>query len=119
MTQDEFGACGGVTRLTQSKYEKGESSPDMDYLMAIETRGVDFDFLLSGGKRSFREDAHNEYASLVGAVMRALEIAVFQRGIVLSPDQKISLIVKIFRHSRPNGEVNKNLVNDFIDAALE
>lgn len=120
-TQDKFGAGGGVTRLTQSKYESGESSPDMQYLLAIEAMGADFNYLLTGEKSSFKnaEDAHNEHASLAASVVEELEKAIKAKGAALSPEKKVRLVATIYRNSRLNSPVDKRFISDLLDLASE
>jgi transcriptional regulator with XRE-family HTH domain len=48
LDQTEFGAIGGVGRAAQSSYEKGDRSPDVDYLLRIGDAGVDVSELLTG-----------------------------------------------------------------------
>lgn len=48
LSQTDFGALAGVTRTAQLNYEKGDRSPDADYLMALMGHGVDVMYLLSG-----------------------------------------------------------------------
>jgi transcriptional regulator with XRE-family HTH domain len=48
LDQAAFGALGGVSRNTQSNYEKGERSPDVEYLLKLGDVGVDVQYLLTG-----------------------------------------------------------------------
>lgn len=48
LTQERFGAEGGVGKLAQLNYEKGERSPDAAYLSAIALAGVDVSYVLTG-----------------------------------------------------------------------
>jgi len=48
MNQVDFGALGSVTKSAQLNYEKGERSPDADYLMALIPHGIDVHYLLTG-----------------------------------------------------------------------
>lgn len=48
LNQSDFGALGKVTRSAQLNYEKGERSPDADYLSALVEHGVDVHYLLTG-----------------------------------------------------------------------
>ena len=48
--QTEFGAIGGVTKQTQLLYEKGEFSPNADYLTAIARAGADIGYILTGAR---------------------------------------------------------------------
>lgn len=51
MNQTDFAALGGVGKATQINYEKGERSPDADYLGAVAAVGVDVLYVVTG-KRS-------------------------------------------------------------------
>jgi transcriptional regulator with XRE-family HTH domain len=46
--QEVFGAKYGVSRNTQSSYEKGNSSPDAEYLARMLEDGIDVLYILSG-----------------------------------------------------------------------
>jgi len=120
-TQDEFGAGGGVTRLTQSKYEKGDSSPDMNYLIAIEEMGADFTYLLTGERSSEKsaEEVWNDQANLASAVVEELEKAINAKEAVISPEKKARLVAAIYRNSHFNIPINKRLVSDLLDLAAE
>lgn len=47
-TQPEFGGVGGVQKLAQIKYEKGERFPGADYLAAISKLGTDVQYIITG-----------------------------------------------------------------------
>jgi hypothetical protein len=48
MTQQDFGAHGGVTDKTQILYEKNERVPDLRYLIGIAALGVDVQYVITG-----------------------------------------------------------------------
>lgn len=48
LTQDEFSEKGGVKKRAQINYEKGERSPDSEYLAAITGIGVDIVYVITG-----------------------------------------------------------------------
>jgi len=49
LKQDELSAHGGVSRVTQGKYERGEGNPDAAYLAAIyHFAGADVGYILTG-----------------------------------------------------------------------
>lgn len=48
LDQAAFGALAGVQRTAQSNYEKGDRSPDVDYLLRIGDAGIDIVQLLTG-----------------------------------------------------------------------
>lgn len=63
LTQAEFSAIAknagtkGVTRQSQSNYEKGEQSPSVEYLAAIAAAGADVEYILTGQPRAARQKA--------------------------------------------------------------
>lgn len=68
LSQEAFGAIGGVKKLAQLKYEKGERAPDANYLAAIKKRGVDISFLLTGDRNEEAERfAFHDLLLLIGA----------------------------------------------------
>lgn len=71
LTQERFGAEGGVGKLAQLNYEKGERSPDAAYLSAIALAGVDVSYVLTG-ERAGVALAPDEAALL--AAYRALDV---------------------------------------------
>lgn len=48
ISQADFAALGGVARNAQAHYEKGERSPDLDYLSRLADAGVDVVYVLTG-----------------------------------------------------------------------
>lgn len=48
INQDVMAAAAGMKRAAQIRYEKGERSPDADYLAAVATLGVDVAYVLTG-----------------------------------------------------------------------
>jgi transcriptional regulator with XRE-family HTH domain len=48
LSQQEFGAIGGVEANAQGRYESGERLPKSDYLMALGRKGVDLLYVLTG-----------------------------------------------------------------------
>ncbi|HFV9258216.1 helix-turn-helix domain-containing protein [Enterobacter cloacae] len=48
LSQAALGEVGGVKKLTQLNYEKGERSPDASYLYAISKFGADVQFIVTG-----------------------------------------------------------------------
>ncbi|WP_164276534.1 helix-turn-helix transcriptional regulator [Stenotrophomonas sp. B1-1] len=49
-TQEDFAALGGVNRTAQGRYEKGLSSPGLEYMEALARVGVDVQFVITGGR---------------------------------------------------------------------
>ncbi len=49
--QAEFAAFGGVAKTSQFNYEKGDRSPDADYLAAVSAQGVDILYVVTGERK--------------------------------------------------------------------
>lgn len=52
LTQEQFGALAGISRLAQFKYEHDQHVPSIDYLQRLHLAGVDAYFLLTGRRLS-------------------------------------------------------------------
>lgn len=61
LSQEKFGSLGGVKKLAQINYEKGERHPDSQYLAAIAAAGVDVLYILTGQRT---QEAHTTGAKL-------------------------------------------------------
>ncbi|HIJ83538.1 MAG: hypothetical protein HW380_2545 [Magnetococcales bacterium] len=48
LNQREFGRIGGVTLDAQSRYERGQRSPNSKYLEAIAAAGADVAYIITG-----------------------------------------------------------------------
>lgn len=48
MSQEEFGAIGGVQKLAQRNYEKNNREPGASYMAAIAAAGVDVLYVITG-----------------------------------------------------------------------
>jgi len=48
MNQTEFALLGGIVKFTQLTYEKGDSTPNLEYLAKLEMAGVDAYYILTG-----------------------------------------------------------------------
>lgn len=72
LNQAEFGEIAGIGKITQLHYEKGDRSPDANYLMAVAAAGVDVLYLLTGKRMSALDMALSaDEADLVAAYRRA------------------------------------------------
>ncbi|MGQ5978776.1 helix-turn-helix domain-containing protein [Serratia sp. IR-2025] len=52
LSQVAMGDIGGVKKLTQLNYEKGERFPDASYLYAVSKFGADIQFIVTGERSS-------------------------------------------------------------------
>lgn len=81
--QTDFGRLGGVGLQTQSRYEKAETSPNVEYLATLSAAGIDVGFLLSGNRSEsapLSPDANQALALFLGmpAPMQKTAIAVLR-----------------------------------------
>ena len=51
LNQTEFAALADVQKQAQLKYEKGDRSPDANYLAAIAVAGADVQYIVTGVRR--------------------------------------------------------------------
>ncbi|NMY95614.1 helix-turn-helix domain-containing protein [Pseudomonas proteolytica] len=61
--QAEFAAFAGVAKTSQFNYEKGERSPDADYLAAVSAQGVDILYVVTGERKRQAADSISDDAS--------------------------------------------------------
>lgn len=59
ISQTDLGAAGGVGKTTQINYEKGERSPDAEYLAAVAEKGVDVLYVVTGLRATAPADGFN------------------------------------------------------------
>lgn len=55
LSQEAFGALGGVKKLAQIKYEQGKRKPDAQYFEGIAAAGADVAYILTGVSGVLRE----------------------------------------------------------------
>ncbi|EPH2852327.1 helix-turn-helix domain-containing protein [Serratia nevei] len=63
-TQVAMGDLGGVRKQTQLKYEKGDNSPDAEYLFALSKFGLDVLYVVTGVRSA--EALTNDEQELLG-----------------------------------------------------
>ncbi|SCC61599.1 MULTISPECIES: helix-turn-helix domain-containing protein [Kosakonia] len=73
LSQLAFGDVGGVKKLAQLNYEKGERYPDASYLFAVSKLGVDVQFVVTGVRSA---EALNEDEQQLINLFRSAPIAV-------------------------------------------
>lgn len=69
MSQTEFAAHGGVKKLAQIRYEKGERKPTADYLLGIARAGADVAYIVSGQRAALRDALQNIRVATEAAAM--------------------------------------------------
>lgn len=66
LNQTDFAALAGASKNTQYNYEKGERSPDANYLAAAASQGVDVLYVVTGERKpQALNDVSPEEAKLV------------------------------------------------------
>lgn len=72
LSQQDFGAIGGVEANAQGKYENGERIPRSDYLAALGKKGMDVLYVLSGERTPITVDSLTEAERAIITHYRAL-----------------------------------------------
>lgn len=93
MNQDDFGALGGVRRLTQHLYETDARVPDLAYLMGLEAAGVDVVYLMRGHREARSNANHISIPAnqLTEAYRLADEYGIDQDGKPLPLDVRVRM----------------------------
>ena len=93
LSQEAFGAVGGVKKLTQFNYESGKRSPDAEYLGAISKISVDVTYIVTGIRSaSSLDDNERILLNSYRAAPNALKNAAL--GVLLSAQQPPPTSVK-------------------------
>lgn len=102
LNQTDFAELGGVKKLAQFNYEKGERYPDAGYLMAVAASGVDTQYLLSGERHAIE--------SPIDGIKQAAE-SVFKMvqsgGVQVTPEQFSQMVIALLpslTNMPPQGE---------------
>lgn len=67
-SQTEFSAVAGASKNSQYNYEKGDRSPDANYLAAVAEKGVDILYVVTGERKPQATD------SIGGEAMELLKL---------------------------------------------
>lgn len=62
-SQTEFSAVAGASKNSQYNYEKGDRSPDANYLAAVAEKGVDILYVVTGERKPRAVDSIGAEAS--------------------------------------------------------
>lgn len=90
LTQAQAAAAGGVATQTQISYERGNRTPDANYLAAIGRSGFDVSLLLHGVAQKELISEIFDW-ELLARVQQALESWCSDRGISLPPDVTVEI----------------------------
>ncbi|EJF70881.1 MULTISPECIES: helix-turn-helix domain-containing protein [Pseudomonas] len=73
LSQQEFGAIGGVGANAQVHYESGARAPKSDYLIAIRHKGVDVLYVLTGERAVINQATLSDKETLIINHYRTLD----------------------------------------------
>lgn len=76
LSQEAFGEIGGVQKLAQRNYEKGNRDPNASYLTAIAAAGADIKYILTGERSTAAQPDSSTRSSSLSIDRERLEIAV-------------------------------------------
>lgn len=104
-TQDDWARHVGIHRNTQAKYEKGDATPDVNYLSSIEELCADIDFIRTGERRNWVSLAVviDRECLLISGIVEGVEVAASSFGVSLSPEKKgktVAMLYRAFHHDR-------------------
>ncbi|SNX59071.1 hypothetical protein SAMN06296273_0508 [Nitrosomonas ureae] len=116
-SQEQWTSVCGIHRNTQVKYEKGEGSPNVEYLVAIDSIGADIDYIITGEKSVYRESSPDFECPIISMIIEQLEIVLNENKQVLSPQKKAQVVVILYRLAYPGKEVSEKMVKEVINLA--
>jgi transcriptional regulator with XRE-family HTH domain len=120
MTQAELASLTGITRRTQINYESGQRAPDAAYLGAVDKKGIDALFVVTGRRQpSGRTELHvaerdtkYQITGLLSGNVRAATIAVLQhmrsQPNAFDVDRAAEAVVALAEMSKTPDEVTRN-----------
>jgi len=112
LSQTAFAEKAGSTRRSQTNYEKGERSPDSNYLAAAAKFGVDVQYVLTGQRIHDVELKQMNKTERAKAVLgRVIEVQE-ELGLEFTPDQIQSLMGYTFQYCP-----TKEMLIEFVRAA--
>jgi transcriptional regulator with XRE-family HTH domain len=77
MSQTALGEIGGVKKQTQIAYEQGKNSPDLRYLEAVSSCGMDVRYVLTGERQPSGAELNDDYADIMARAQRAFGVGSF------------------------------------------
>lgn len=98
MTQQDFAALGGASKRSQIEWEKGGQVPNAEFLAALDTRGVDVLYIVTG-RRDEAEQLDAELQRMADA-WETLDRALAHVGRTLSPEKKRKAAEALYKASK-------------------
>ena len=118
-TQEDWARHAGVHRNTQAKYEKGDATPDVQYLSKIDELGADVDFIWTGERRRWvsLEEHIESQCALVYCVVEGIENCSGRLGISLSAPRKARVAAMLYRSGYSTGKVDVAVIEEAVKIA--
>ena len=118
LTQEDFARLGGVQKLSQHHYEKGERSPSVEYLSNIEPYCIDISYLFDGNRgtvgTSDKVPTSGIDISLMHKIILELDNSLSRSGVTISSNKKAHIIAMLYQAFH----VQKCVDISVIDAAV-
>ncbi len=86
--QSELAAMAGVAKTSQFNYEKGERSPDAEYLAALAEKGLDVLYVVTGKRTP--KDLENSDAEVFEFLRVLKEIDIADRAVLMRTAQALA-----------------------------
>jgi transcriptional regulator with XRE-family HTH domain len=108
LSQPKFAEACGVGKNTQINYEKGENSPDLEYLSKASELGVDYIYVMTGIASPKKEESAlltlSVDVELLKNCIELLEEVLVETGKSLSAQQKAKLVSVLYQDWVEDGE---------------
>ena len=117
LTQEDFARLGGVQKLSQHKYEKGERSPSIEYLNSLEPYGVNIDYLFDGRKNKVSTSGID--ISLMHGIIFELDNSLLRAGVTISANKKARIIAMLYQAFHVTGHVDTSVVDEAVMIAVD
>jgi transcriptional regulator with XRE-family HTH domain len=115
MSQTQFAELCGVSKSSQSLYEKNTNKPDADYFQRLHSRGIDLNWLISGDHNDKNYDLllkeYKEISRIVHAWAR-------KEKLPLSAEKGADLIFLSLKLCHSFGKVDQEGIETLLRASL-
>jgi transcriptional regulator with XRE-family HTH domain len=120
-TQDEWARHVGIHRNTQAKYERGEATPDIGYLSAIDELCADIDFIRTGERRKWMSlaEAIDRECVLISGIVECVETSALSLEVALSPEKKGRVVAMLYRAFHHNWDIIPSVVAEAVKLAAD
>jgi transcriptional regulator with XRE-family HTH domain len=120
LTQADLAASTGITRRTQINYESGQRAPDAAYLDAVDKKGIDTLFVVTGRRqplvanelRVAEPGSKYHLTGLLPGNVRAATVAVFEhmqtRSSAFDANRAAEAVVVLAEMSKTPEDVMRN-----------